>query len=203
VKIMTQRDYIKNLVDKVKYGLWIDNNFSWLNSSWNEQQLFINKSVDLTITLEANCYEGLIVQKMTVKNLLNVNRKIKLFFSQGNKNKINDGVTFFAPTLQAIVRGQNNQFLLINGMFQQRGIVQYSTNGNENHLLNEGKISFQPFSANPSSSIFSLEGDIGANQEHIAYFWICLGSEDEVIKSNASVQLNLTNNSLNTYLCKL
>lgn len=197
---MEQHFKLNQELEQVKYGVWVDGQFIWLDQeNWvyeandNQKQTYTNKSINLSITLQENYDEAAVLQEMKIHNLSSDKRIIKLFCSQIFSKQLSNRVSFFAPILQAIVHSYNDHYFLVNGMFQRRGIVQYCTDFQESRSLNNGKISLQPFSSRSSTSIFSLEGEMDANEELEAFFWLCTGNdESDVLKNNSFMQVNIS-----------
>ncbi len=200
---MKQKCCLNQAINTVKYGVWIDGHFSWVDSeNWicidkNEEkhrQIFKNKTEKLSIIFESNVDVRTILQNITLVNLSKEKRTVKLFISQQISYEMNDAVTFFAPSAEAIVRSYKGQYLLLNGLLNKRGIIQYCTDYNFNDSLNDGQLKIHPFSYGTSIPVFSLEGTIEANDEVNAYFWLCTGcNENEIINDNLLLQLNLQN----------
>ncbi|OIJ16740.1 hypothetical protein BKP37_05810 [Anaerobacillus alkalilacustris] len=196
---MKQRSqYYNEEIEIVKYGVWIDGHFTWLDS-WSCQYkedkiIYENNNMNLIISLQVIYREKTILQEMTFRNLNCDTRQIKVFcnplFSKKNDKKI----TFFAPILQAMVHNVDGYYFLLNGRLKRRGIVQYCTNFDETDCLQNGTIFMQPFSLRSSKSIYSLEGEMDAKEEIKVYFWQCSGSSKyEIMKKNRFIQLNLPN----------
>jgi hypothetical protein len=185
----------------LKLGVWIDGFFTWLDEDgWvceetdiNKQiKVFTNVALNLSITIKSSFYEETMLQVMTIQNGLQKERNFKLFFCQDLKETAEESISFFAPSAQAIVRSYQKKLLLLNGKLNNRGIVQYSTNFEEQCSLREGFVMLQPFSISSQVSIFSIEGKIKANEIVNAYFWLCIGNDEEdVLRKNAVTQLNL------------
>ncbi len=205
---MKQRYCLHEEINEVKYGVWVDGTFTWLESeNWlhsknvkkNETEIFINSNENLSITVERKYYNRTMLQDITINNLMNKQRDIKLFISQNFTNKADDSVTFYAPSAQAMVRSYKDQYLLLNGVLNKRGIVQYCTDFDVCDGLKDGQLMIQPFSYGDSMSIFSLEGTIEANEKMNAYFWLCNGSNDsDIINENLWMQLNVVHCINNT-----
>lgn len=196
-------------LSKVKYGVWVDGFFSWLDGDgWicesigsNQQKVFTNHEINLSLTILPMFYGDTMLQVITIQNSNDRNREIRLFFTQDLMEFAEDSITFYAPSVQAIVRSYNDRYLLLNGVMKNRGIVQYCTDFEE-CSLNEGIVMMQPFSQCSEVSIISLEGEIEANQRIEAYFWMCKGkNEDEVLNSNTITELNLPLVNCETQLC--
>jgi hypothetical protein len=188
-------------LSNLKLGVWIDGLFTWLDEDgWmydktkiNEQiKVFTNVTLNLSITINSNFYEETLLQVMTIQNGLHKERDIKLFFCQDLMETTEESISFYAPSAQAIVRSYQKKLLLLNGKLKNRGIVQYSTDFKDQCSLREGYVMLQPFSISSQVSIFSIEGEIKANEKVDAYFWLCIGNDEEdVLRNNAVTQLNL------------
>ncbi|MFN7251213.1 MAG: hypothetical protein ACK4M9_10515 [Anaerobacillus sp.] len=186
----------------LKLGVWIDGLFTWLDEDgWvydktkvNEQiKVFTNVALNLSVTIKSNFYEETLLQVMTIQNGLHKERDIKLFFCQELMETKEESISFYAPSAQAIVRSYQKKLLLLNGKLKNRGIVQYSTDFEDQCSLREGYVMLQPFSISSQVSIFSIEGEIKANEKVNAYFWLCIGNDEEdVLRNNAVTQLNLS-----------
>lgn len=189
-----------NELKSVKYGLWVDGMFSWLNSeNWTndyhkltKKQIFTNDNLKLSIIFDTKTIETSILQEVMIINLKSEKRKLKLFISQTYANKDSEGITFYAPSIKAIVHSFNDTYLLVNGMLNRRGIVQYCTDFKEPCYLDDGLMMIQPLSSKNSVSIFSLEGEIEAEEKINAYFWLCKGFDiNDLQKNNIFIKFHL------------
>ncbi|RXI99449.1 hypothetical protein DS745_14595 [Anaerobacillus alkaliphilus] len=195
---------------KLTYGIWIDGNFTWLNDKgWmietkSEEHIELtHHELSIEVTMKTKVYNEGTIQYFLIKNLSsNKDREIKLFLRQNLMENADESITFYAPCIQAIVRSYNDQYLLLNGLMNNRGIVQYCTDFTECDLSAEGIVLLQPFSLSSEESILSIEGTIKENENIEGYFWLCTGGdEEEVIKNNSIIQLYLPDEVLTTGLC--
>ncbi|MCT8139728.1 hypothetical protein H1D32_19675 [Anaerobacillus sp. CMMVII] len=184
-----------NSYSTLKYGIWIDGEFSWLDdASWStETSNFFNETMQLSVLIEPCTYEGTMVHVISIRNYLSKNREIKLFFNQSPNESSEEGVTFYAPAVSALVRSFGEDYFLMNGQMGNRGIVQYCANFKQPSSIAEGHVLSQPFSSGGTmSSVISLEGEIKANEESVAYLWMCHGTEEQVLTNNSLTQLNIS-----------
>lgn len=183
---------LSNILSNIEFGIWIDGLFCWINpDDWNYEvnhnkegeQTWISRSLNLSVTLTISQYEGAILQTCTLQNMLPKQRQIKLFLNQKLTNH-HDSITFYAPSIQAIVCSFDDHYLLLNGLLKERGIVQYCTDFADCSLIEEGFVAIQPFSLNSEKSIISLEAELTDYEKVDAYFWLCTGENEEEIVNN-------------------
>ncbi|WNF37763.1 hypothetical protein RJD24_04725 [Bacillaceae bacterium IKA-2] len=189
-----------NELKSVKYGVWVDGIFSWLDSEkWvcdsdklSSKRNFTNENLKLSITFQPKFLATNTLQEVTIANLKAEKRNLKFFCSQTFTERGSEGLTFYAPSISAIVHSYDNTYLLVNGMLKKQGIVQYCTDFQDPCSLEDGTMLMQPFSSKRSVNIFSLEGEIQAKEKTNAYFWLCKGlDEKNVQQTNAFIKLQL------------
>lgn len=197
---MDQIMNFNNELKSVKYGVWVDGMFSWLDSeNWicnsskfTKQRNFTNENLKLSITFQAKFLETNILQEVIITNLEAAKRNFKFFFSQTFTERGSGGLTFYAPSISAIVHSYDDTYLLVNGMLKKQGIVQYCTDFQDPCSLEDGTMLMQPFSSKRSVNIFSLEGEIQAKEKANAYFWLCKGIDaNNVQQNNTFIRLQL------------
>lgn len=185
---------------KLTYGLWVDGQFTWLDDEgWfvemnDEEHMELNhEELGVSVTIKTRVYNEGMIQSFSIKNMNSCShREVKLFLTQNLMENADESVSFFAPSIQAVVRSYNGHYLLINGMMDQRGIVQYSTDFEVCDLLTKGIVLLQPFSLSSERSIISIEGGLMEDNTLEGYFWLCKGADEvEVMKNNSLVQLHL------------
>lgn len=189
-----------NELKSVKYGVWVDGIFAWVNSeNWiceisdlTKKRHFRSEDLKLSITFQPKLLKENILQEVIITNLKAEKRNLKFFFSQTFTERDCEGLTFYAPSISAIVHSYDDTYLLVNGMLKKQGIVQYCTDFQDPCSLEDGTMLMQPFSSKRSVNIFSLEGEIEAKEKANAYFWMCKGMDaNNVQENNKIIKLQL------------
>lgn len=195
------KDIFKSNLNFLNYGIWVDGNFSWLNQNTtldnleqkDQSRLTLTENIhDLSIEIHTRFIcEKKIFQTFNISNRQKRKRNIKIFIKHNFNNQDMNEVTFYAPSVQAIIRSIGKEYLLMNGILNGRGIVQYCTDYQECSSLENGLMMNLPFSTGNSISIFSLEGEIDSDGKLNGHYWLCRAdNEGEVMKSNSFIQHN-------------
>lgn len=115
--------------NECKFGVWADGQFAWMHDGWEKVLNYLDDTmvteVKLTsqkLGLELTCndavdfYENIYLRKITVKNLLNKPRDVRIFFHHGfNISESDVGDTaLFDPKIGCILHYKSDRFFLIN-----------------------------------------------------------------------------------------
>lgn len=197
-----------------RFGVWTQEGYSWVNAkewklslgyveetlvtsvrAFHEKlgiQLVCNDAVDF----EKNIY----LRKVTVRNLRNDKREIRLFFHQDfniMENEIGDTV-FYDAKLNCLVHYKGPRYFLINcSAGDVWGVREYAT-GIKRHRgaegtwrdAEDGVLEGNPIAQGSVDSTIRVTMEIPALKEAAAYYWIAVGNNYNEINALNDVLLS-------------
>ncbi len=115
--------------NECKFGVWADGQFAWMHDAWEKELNYLDDTMvsEVTLThrtlgLQLICndavdfYENIYLRKITVKNLLDKPRDVRVFFHHGfNISESDVGDTaLFDPKIGCILHYKSDRFFLMN-----------------------------------------------------------------------------------------
>ncbi len=186
-------------------GFWEGGHFSWLwEDDWQKKLGYqedslvtfvqaINEKMGLDVQINDGVHPhfNIFVRKMTIKNLRNWPRRMRIFFNHDfsiSENNIGD-TALFDPVSRGICHYKRDIYLLANGAAQGRGIFQYAT-GRKRFLGAEGTwrdaedgwLGGNPIDHGSVDSTISFEINLEAREEENLWYWIALGDRLEAVR---------------------
>jgi oligosaccharide amylase len=188
-----------------RFGVWVDGRFSWIDASWNkglsykEDSLVTDvslKKADLQLELQiedvVNHFHNIFLRKVTVKNVAEKEREVRLFFSHDlHLSDTDKGITaYYDPRADAIIHFKKDRYFLISGSSGEKGLFQFAVGVTEFGGLRgtwkdaeDGNLSNNPVAHGSVDSTISLETKIPRRDERTIYYWIAAGRNlEEVTK---------------------
>ena len=195
-----------------RLGIWTEEHFSWVNSHewektlrYNDDSLVTqvtakNQQLGILITINdaVDFQESIYLRKITLKDLSNRSRQIRLFLSHDlhlSESKVGD-TAYFDPRTKSIIHYKRDQYFLINCLHSEHsGIEDYAVGiqdfrGAEGTWRDaeDGKLSGDAVADGSVDSTIGMHLSIPANNETSAYYWMIAGkSYDEVSSLNKLV----------------
>lgn len=192
-----------------RFGIWADGEFSWFDSDSWKKSLSYRKEVlistvravnqRLGLELELNslvCHnKEIYLRKVTVKNLTNRKRDIRLFFHQHFViSRANVGDTaYYDPTVHAVIHYKGRRYFLANacvGSNTRKGFNSYTTGLVEEFGLEgtykdaeDGVLSENPIEHGSVDSVISLNFSVPPRCSQESYYWICVGKKFASVNS--------------------
>ncbi len=193
-------------------GFYVEGKFSWLNDgTWDidityHQDTLIgnsvatNKKLGISVLFEDFVYttQNTFFRKMTINNLANKEREIRVFFSHNffiYGDKLQDTAQY-EPKLNAVLNYSRNRYFLVNGCWEYgEGMSQYTVGKNNfNALLGtykdaeDGELSQNPIEQGSVDSTIGFSEKIPAQDSKILYFWLCANtSYEETRRANKKI----------------
>jgi GH15 family glucan-1,4-alpha-glucosidase len=189
-----------------KTGLWIDNNFYWIDENWNTTMKYLpetmvskcsanNEQAHLNLEINDAVHSSMDVylRKIVVYNNTDRRREVRLFFSHDFHIYGEDSgdSAIYDPNLQSIIHYKRRRYFLINGITDQNlGIYQFATGQKESFGkqgtwkdAEDGKLQGNPVAQGSVDSTISFKLDIQPNSTNTLYYWIACGKNLTQIKN--------------------
>ncbi len=209
-----QENHVNSKVHR--FGIWVDNNFSWFSSDkWSKKLSYKkdslvsevestnhNLKIDLKINDAVIYNKNVFLRKVIIKNKTSVIRNVKLFFHQQFEiSEANLGDTvYYNPFVKSIVHYKGKRYFLMNGCYFDKkiqGITNYATGlvgeyGREGTYKDaeDGHLQGNPIEHGSVDSTISFHLKLEPNSNKEIYFWICVGKKFKEVSE------------LNTYILK-
>lgn len=186
----------KNRVHKI--GVWVDGVFSWLTeNSWQKSIhytdetlssniIFRNESLSLEIVFTDVVYneKNIFIRKVTVVNLSNNKRNIKLFFNQQFQISETEHAetAYYNPNLQAVVHYKGRRVFLAGGRMlseapQDWSVGLFGIEGKEGTWKDaeDGILSKNPIEHGAIDSVIGFAFSLESQTSQDIYYWIVAG----------------------------
>jgi len=198
-----------------KLGVWVDGDFRWLSDAgWErnityEEETLVGKIIatsnDLGLRLQISDVvyneEAIYVRKVTVKNLLNRQRYVKIYFNhQLRMYGIKKGDTvYYDPNDNTIVHYKGRRIAVIGGLSDGQSFDEYCVglSNIEGKLgtwkdAEDGRLAGNPIEHGTVDSTIGFEKHIDSEGEHTLYVWICISKSLERSKTRHNYVLTKT-----------
>ncbi|MDI6710237.1 MAG: glycoside hydrolase family 15 protein [Bacillota bacterium] len=194
-----------------RLGVWTDSGFAWTESPGWEHRLRYREGalvtevhathaglkVALTINDAVDYHENVYLKRVTVRNLDDREREVRLFFTQNfsiDETPVGD-TALFDPVLHVVYHYKKNRYLLANAMAGQTRFHQYATGLKRVGAIEgtfrdaeDGTLSGNPIAQGSVDSVIGLHLRLGPGRAETAYYWICCGRNyQEIRRLNAYV----------------
>ncbi len=200
--------------NRMRIGIWVDGGFSWIGAhgGWKADQLYetntmvaqsslYNKRLGLIVSLRdcVDFHEDLFIRAVTVKNLHDSTRNVRIYFHQDfdiSGNNVGDTAAF-DPKSQGIVHYKARRYFLVNCMDERgEGPHQFATglkglSEKEGTFLDaeDGELSGNPIAQGSVDSVVALGLHIAPHEEAKGHYWISVGKNwEEVLRKDSLVK---------------
>ncbi len=198
--------------DYFRFGVWVDNQFSWVGPDWkidirympdtivSEVSLYNEKMAILMTCRDAvDFHENIYLREITVENMSNSQREIRLFFTHNldiSGNNVGDTATY-DPKTGGIIHYKGSRFFLANGKTEnlegldQFAVGQKNINGKLGAYKDaeDGMLSGNSIAQGSVDSVFALHLTVDATSSDKAYYWLSAGTNwDEVRRLDSIVK---------------
>ena len=185
---------------KFRLGIWVDNEFSWVNRDWNlsleyADEMLMSKvtaiNEDLGVTLHCHDMvdyrEDIYIKKIFLKNLQKKERELRLFFHHDYHilESPTGDTAYYDPDEKAVIHYKENRYFLMSGMRNGlQGIDQYAIGIKEFRGLEgtwkdaeDGRLEGNPIAQGSVDSCISFSAKVQPEGEQSIYYWITAGKE--------------------------
>lgn len=183
---------------RLRTGLWVDNRFRWFGDGWQMRMKYLPETLvskclarnrDLDLELEVNdavhYFLSLYLRKMTVNNLNESARKVKVFFAHDFHiyGEETGDTAMYEPVSKTLVHYKRRRYFLIDGITDQKeGMKQFATGYKESmgregtwKDAEDGDLQGNPIAQGAVDSVMSLELEVKPKSARSIYYWIACG----------------------------
>ena len=184
---------------KFRFGLWVEGNFSWINSrEWKLTQEYAKESLLTHVTarheqmaVQLHCNdmvdfkENIYIKTILLKNFSDKERQFRLFFHHDYHilESATGDTAYYDPDEKAVIHYKSNRYFLMSGIRDNlQGIDQYATGVKEFHGLEgtwkdaeDGTLQGDPISQGSVDSVLSFSVDVKPGEDKTLYYWITVG----------------------------
>jgi GH15 family glucan-1,4-alpha-glucosidase len=188
-----------------KFGVWVDERFSWLDDSWEKKFSYKEDSLITDVSLKkpelsielrvedgVHHFHDIFLRKITITNLAEKERDVRLFFSHDlHLSESDTGITaYYYPHSDAIIHFKKDRYFLIRGSSGTEGLFQFAVGVSEFGGLKgtwkdaeDGVLSKNAVAHGSVDSTISLRAIIPSYGENVVYYWITAGTNVEEISN--------------------
>jgi GH15 family glucan-1,4-alpha-glucosidase len=188
-----------------RFGVQVDRDFSWISDDWDISMKYLPetlvsqcsaKSERLGVQLDVNdaihSAADLYLRKVLVKNFVNAQREVKVFFSHDFHIYGEDtgDTVMYEPSLNAIVHYKRKRWFLANGVTDLGvGIHEFATGQKESfgregtwRDAEDGILGGNPIAQGSVDSTISFKLNVKPNSSNTVYYWVASGRDFENVK---------------------
>ena len=185
---------------KFRLGIWVDNEFSWVNRDWNLSLEYADEMLMSQVTaindhlgVSLHCHdmvdyrEDIYIKKIFLKNLQKKEREFRLFFHHDYHilESPTGDTAYYDPDEKAVIHYKENRYFLMSGMRNGlQGIDQYAIGIKEFRGLEgtwkdaeDGRLEGNPIAQGSVDSCISFSAKVQPEGEQSIYYWITAGKE--------------------------
>lgn len=191
-----------------KLGLWVDNNFSWLDDgNWDISVNLLPETmvsdvtarhkflqIELAFTDTVYNEKNIFVRKVIVKNRADTSRQIKFYFHQQLEiyQSYRGDTAYYDPINRVVVHYKGRRVFLVNALrgrepFSQFSVGLFNIEGREGTYKDaeDGHLSGNAIEHGLVDSVVGLAIDLEPHQSDNLYYWLAAGKTiREVIALN-------------------
>jgi glucoamylase len=204
-----------------RFGVWCDGRFSWMGPDWEvrldyEPETLVTHVTcvhkEFQIKLEcADCvdfYENVYLRHITVSNLSNQRRDVRLFLSHDFNlygTKVGD-TAFYDPGTKSVIHYKARRYLLVNCCDPNHcGVDEYTCGSKEVRGLEgtwrdaeDGALAGGAIAQGTVDSTIALRVPLGARGQSVVHYWIAAGRTYHEVQQINQVVLDKTPDVLMT-----
>ena len=184
--------------NRFRFGVWVNGNFSWLPDGWEITRDYIDETLvtnvelvnrNLEIRIIANdlvdFHENIYLKNMTVENLSDEEREIRLFLCQDfsiSGNSVGDTAAYM-PEVAGLLHYKGARYFLVNVCANDScGIHQFATGHKEQGAAEgtwrdaeDGVLSGNPIAQGSVDSVIAIHLQLDPGGKNTCSYWICAG----------------------------
>ncbi len=181
-----------------RLGVWVDGKFSWIKDDWQRQLTYVPETMVTEVTLSqpalglrlfchdvVDFHEDIYVRQLTVENLEDRHRQVRLFFSLDlgiGGNDLGD-TAGFDPKTGALVHYKGARYFLLGGLvgtdfgLSQFAVGQKGVEGKKGTFMDaeDGVLSGNPIAQGSVDSVMALHLEVPARSRATAYLYLAAG----------------------------
>lgn len=191
---------------KCRFGVWVDDNFSWIESDQWEKRLnyleeslvgyssFENPSLKTKIKIKECVYhkKNIFIRFIEIENKSNKDREYRLFFTQDFQIYGTDvGITaYYDDITKSIIHYLKDRWFLFNGKGADDSSIDSFATG-KSHFekakgtykdAEDGKLSENAIEQGSVDSTIQINVNVKSDATSFAEYWICIGKNYEEVE---------------------
>lgn len=192
--------------EQFRVGVWADGAFSWVPDGWSVSRDYLDASLVTNVVLaserlglrivanDAVDYEEcLYVRKLTVENLLERPRDVRLFLGHAFSilgNSIGDTAAY-RPEARALLHYKGERYFLINVFANQKHGIELFATGNRDRPdlegtwrdAEDGALSGNPIAQGTVDSVLGIPLRLEPLGREVCYAWVAAGRSWEEVRA--------------------
>ncbi|MES2344521.1 MAG: glycoside hydrolase family 15 protein [Chlamydiota bacterium] len=187
-----------------RFGIWVDGQFNWIPEGWHVQRDYLddglvtnvelmNESKGLRITANdvVDFHENLYLKKLSVENLFDKEREIRLFLAQDFHiygNDIGDTAEF-RPENKTLLHYKQERYFLMNIYTSGNYGIEIFATGNKTGDFEgtwkdaeDGVLSGNPIAQGSVDSVLGIPLRLPPKAKKTCFYWISSGTNWEEVK---------------------
>lgn len=188
-----------------RFGVWVSGQFSWVPEGWRISKDYLDDSLvtDVELVNDAlkirilihdlvDFHENIYLKKLTVENLSQEKKEVRLFFGQDFHIYGTDiGDTgMFRPENNSVVHYKGDRYFLINIRANKKyGIDHFAIGNKETGSMEgtwrdaeDGVLSGNPVAQGSIDSVVGIHLLLEPGAKEECYYWICAGKSWEEVR---------------------
>jgi len=195
-----------------RFGVWVDGKICWIPDGWQVKRNYlddtlvtdvelIQESIGVKITANdlVDYHENIYLKKLTVENLFDEEREIRLFLAQDFHicgNEVGDTAAF-RPGVNCLLHYKGDRYFLINIYANSKfGIDLYSTGNKETGSFEgtwkdaeDGILEGNPIAQGSVDSVLGIPFKLQGGGKETCFYWIAVGKNwNEVVELNDQIR---------------
>lgn len=190
---------------RLRTGVWTDGKFMWVGNGWQIGMKYLPETLvskcvarilEFDVELEVNDavhhFLSLYLRKMTVNNLNQSARPIRVFFAHDFHiyGEETGDTAMYEPDVKGLVHYKRKRYFLINGVSDQgEGVKQFATGYKESFGregtwkdAEDGVLEGNPIAQGAVDSVMSFELEMKPKSARNIYYWIACGKSLSEVK---------------------
>lgn len=190
--------------DPFRLGVWVNGQFSWLPEGWKIKRDYLKDSLVTDVELIHDALgvrivahdlvdfeENIYLKQLTIENLSNENKEIRLFLSHNfhiYDNEVGDTAEF-RPEIKSLLHYKGERYFLMNIFANKKYGIDLFATGNKGTWQDaeDGILSKNPIAQGTVDSVLGIPISLNPHAKETCYYWIAVGKNWEEVEA-----LNLT-----------
>ena len=190
---------------KCRFGLWVEGNFSWLESKkWQKeikycketlvgQSVFKNPEISTLLTVKDCVHQSrnIFLREIEITNTSDTKKNYRLFLSHDLQiSGTNIGITaYYDPDTDTVIHYLKDRWFLFNGYGNTKNLDGFATG--KAHFgdslgtykdAEDGELSGNPIDQGTVDSTIQINVSVDANSKSKAYYWFTVGNHYKEVK---------------------
>lgn len=186
--------------DPFRFGVWVGGQFSWVPDGWQIKRDYlddtlvtdvelVNGGLGLRIVVNdlVDFEENIYLKKLTVENLWDDDREVRLFFAHPFHiygNDIGDTAAF-KPANQCLLHYKGERYFLVNILANHKYGIDLFAIGDMNTWKDaeDGILGENPIAQGSVSSVIAIPLTLAPRSTESCYYWISIGKNWAEVKA--------------------